>query len=204
MPLTTRQIYSNSSENLLKEYGLDFSQLSVQGNGDTHITKPCNNFQSQSQLTGYQPEKNVEMTTSGGNTDPFADLDPLRKHVIKNPKPKPPPRPSHVLSTRTNPPPRPSNPPPVSSNYNTNCSNTTTTPLVDMNFASSVRDPSEIQIDSVPKPMSSSNVHSVMPTNNAFGVTAINAPPPPMVPPRTRRSLQNPVNQSQSQWTTFE
>lgn len=202
VPLSTRQIYSKSSENLLKEYGLDFSKLSITGNGDTQrTTAPSNNFQSQPQPARLHHD---HITAVKGNADPFADLDPLGKQVLGDPKskPTPPPRPSHPPPMSANPPPRPSNPPPTRPNQ-TNTGSNTTTHLVDLTFAPNMSDPLEIHSTSVSNTMSSSNIQNAMTNSHVFEGIAISAPPPPTVPPRIRKS-QNSTKQSQTNWTTFE
>ena len=171
--VSSRQHYSRSSENLLEEYGLDFSTLSTAEVGrSVKETIPYN--KSSPYPTVRQSQNHTQAI--GNNMDIFADLDPLSKNSgDSNYKPVPPPRPSQ--------------PPSVGLAQNVN--NSVSNQILDLsNFDNFMADSK--------KPIDITKRHESMFTGN------VNAPQPPMVPPRSRRSSQITNKQNQSSWTTFE
>ena len=178
VPQNTRNIYSKSSENLLKEYGLDFTKLSMAEDGkNTHqfTTSSANKPQAQPVVRQSQNDNRVV----GGTLDIFADLDPLGKRLEpENFKPVPPPRPSQ--------------PPPIQPTQVVR-DNTVANQIFDLStFDLYACDPLENSIANTPQKQT---------PNSAENFTSSQ---PPIVPPRSRKSSQNSCRPSQTKWTTFE
>ena len=180
VPVNTRHLYSKSSENLLKEYGLDFSKLSMAGNVETQQDgTPSHKYKPQHQPI-VQHSQNNTSTISGKNMDIFADLDPLGKKVKTD-------------NFRPVPPPRPSQPPPLRPVQTNNGSNTVNK-LVDLTaFDLDICDPQKT-------PLPNTTSKPILPPS----METFPSPPPPIVPPRTRKLSQNSTRPTQSKWTTFE
>ena len=174
---STRPLYSKSSENLLKEYGLDFSKMSLSGTGhiQDNFINPSDKVHSQ---TAARQSQNINRT-AGKNMDIFADLDPLgKKSVEKNFRPVPPPRPMQ--------------PPPLTPSQNINNDGT----------ANQLLDLSSFELDTC-DPLQTATPNIGIKTNSPL-LESIISPQPPVVPPRTRRSSKNSYSSNQSNWQTFE
>ena len=172
--VNSRQHYSISSENLLEEYGLDFSKLSTaEMSRSVKETVPYN--KSSPYPTVRQSQNHTQAI--GNKMDIFADLDPLSKN-------------SGDLNYKPVPPPRPSQPPSVG--LALNVSNSASNQMLDLShFDNFLADSKKSSIDTTKR-------HESMLTGS------VNAPQPPIVPPRSRRSSQITNKQNQSSWTTFE
>ena len=174
----TRHLYSKSSENLLQEYGLDFSKLSIARNGKTEQNDASTYHISQQQPDLLHPQNNSS-TIRGKNMDIFADLDPLGKKNTDKFKPVPPPRPSQPPPLR-----------PTDTNIRKNAVNN----LVDL---------AEFDINAC-DPFKNQSLNTISQPVLTESTETFPSPPPPIVPPRTRRSSQNTVKSTQPKWTTFE
>ena len=172
--VNSRQNYSRSSENLLEEYGLDFSKLSTVEVGRSVKETVPNNKSSPYPIV-CQSQNHTQGI--GNNMDIFADLDPLSKNSGgSNYKPVPPPRPSQ----------------PPSIGIAQNASNSASNQILDLSHFDN------FMVDSKKSSIDTTKRHESMFTGS------VNAPQPPMVPPRSRRSSQITSKQNQSSWTTFE
>ena len=172
--VNSRQNYSRSSENLLEEYGLDFSKLSTVEVGRSVKETVPNNKSSPYPIV-CQSQNHTQAI--GNNMDIFADLDPLSKNSGgSNYKPVPPPRPSQ----------------PPSIGIAQNASNSASNQILDLSHFDN------FMVDSKKSSIDTTKRHESMFTGS------VNAPQPPMVPPRSRRSSQITSKQNQSSWTTFE
>ena len=170
----SRQHYSRSSENLLEEYGLDFSKLSTTEVGKS-VKETAPYIKSSPYSTVRQSQDHTQAI--GSNMDIFADLDPLSKNSgDSNYKPVPPPRPSQ----------------PPSIGIVKDVSNSASNPILDLShFDNFMADSKKSSIDTTKR-------------HESILTGSLNAPQPPIVPPRSRRSSQITNKQNQSSWTTFE
>ena len=171
----TRQLYSKSSENLLEEYGLDFSKLSM-ASGSRSV-KESVTYNNNSQYYPAVPQSHNHNQQTGNNMDIFADLDPLGKKSGDNHfKPVPPPRPSQppsILPAQT-------------------LNNVSANQVVDLLPFDLYR------TDSIKSSIDAASRHETTLSEQ------ISSHQPPIVPPRNRKSSQTTNRQNQSNWTTFE
>ena len=175
----TREMHSKSSENLLKEYGLEnmFNTLSVMGGGESQANMQLLNSTPQNQSiarpihnTYHQAEQRLDI---------FAELDPLRSTESRGTRPVPPPRPSQPPLLK-----------PSQATQNAN----STKELLDLSSFDSYRSNQSL----TPTSLANGLATTSQPTENFTTHAA------PIVPPRHRRGSQKQIVSNPSTWENFE
>ena len=175
----TRELHSKSSENLLKEYGLEnmFNTMSVIGGGEPQANMQLLNSTPQNQSiarpihnTYHQAEQRLDI---------FAELDPLRSTESRGIRPVPPPRPSQPPLLK-----------PSQAKQNANSTNE----LLDLSSFDSYRSNQSM----TPTSSAYGLATTTQPTENFTTHAA------PIVPPRNRRGSQKQIVSNPSAWENFE